>query len=173
MLCLLSACGAPAPFDNKTTGAEAPAAASANDIAVAVIQKTPIDNMTALASESISLHYDFDLTLLDDYAVYISSVNTSADEISIFYMKEGADSESIVRALNSRIQMKMQTFQKMAPNEYEKLSHALLLTDDNCIALVVCSKVDIAYSILTEQFHFPSMTKAGGKKSAILARKGD
>lgn len=169
-LCLLSACGA--PYDKHAEEQET-AMESANEIAAAVIRQTPIDNMAALEPESISLHYDFDLSLLDDYAVYMSTVNTSADEVSIFHLKEGTDSQVIVRALNARIQLKMQTFQKLAPNEYEKLSKALLLTYGEYIALLVCSKVDAAHSILIDNYHFPAMTNTTLKKSAVPARKGD
>lgn len=174
-LCLLSACGAPAPFHPNDVGQESSSAStvSANDIATAVIKQTPIDNMAALGAESVSLYYDIDLSLLEDYAVYMSTINNSADEISIFHLKEGADSEEIIRALNTRIQMKMQTFQTLAPNEYEKLSHALLHTNGNYIALLVCQKADTAYSILMEHYHFPAMTNTGLKKNAILAGKGD
>lgn len=171
-LCLLSACGAPDPYDLNKTKPEA-LHDSANDIAAAVIRQTSIDNMAALEPESISLHYNFDLDLLDDYAVYMSTVNTSADEVSIFHLKEGTDSQVIVSALNARIQLKMQTFQKLAPNEYEKLSKALLLTYGEYIALLVCSNVDAAHSILIDEYHFPAMTNTTPKKNAMPARKGD
>uniref|UniRef100_UPI003FF08CBE DUF4358 domain-containing protein n=1 Tax=Candidatus Fimivicinus sp. TaxID=3056640 RepID=UPI003FF08CBE len=172
VLCALSACGAPAPaFDRSQQ--ESSVTASADDIATAIIQQTPIDHMVALESETISLHYDFDLSLLDDYAVYMSTVNTSADEIAIFHLKEGTDSQVIIRALNACIQMKMRTFQTLAPKEYEKLSHALLLSNGDYIALLVCPKIETAYSILTENYHFPAMTNAAAKKGAILARKED
>ncbi len=174
VLCVLSACGAPAPaFDTNTAQKESSVTASADDMATAIIQQTPIDHMVALESKTISLHYDFDLSLVDDYAVYMSTVNTRADEVAIFHLKEGTDSQVIIRALNACIQMKMRTFQTLAPKEYEKLSHALLLSNGDYIALLVCPKIETAYSILTENYYFPAMTNAAAKKGAILAKKED
>lgn len=172
LLCALSACGAPM-VDKGSIEQESPAVASANNIAAAIIHEVPIDHMTELEPGTISLYYDFDLSLVDDYAVYMSTINTSADEVAIFHLKEGSDGQEIIRALNTHIQMKMKTFQTLSPNEYEKLSHALLLSSDNDIALLVCSKIDTAYSILVESYQFPAMTNAAAKKGAILARKGD
>ena len=76
------------PVDKESAVESAPIA-SANTIATAIIQEVPIDYMAKLEPETIPLHYDFDLTLVDDYAVYMSTINTSADEIAIFYLKEG------------------------------------------------------------------------------------
>lgn len=170
-LCLLSACGAPAA-DKQSADTELASNISADEIAAAIIQQTPVNHMTALEADSLSLHYNFDPSLLDEYAVYMSAVNTSADEIAIFFLHEGADHQVVIRALNERIQMKKQTFQSL-PAEYEKLSRALLLSNGRYIALLVCPKVESAYSVLTEHYHFPAMTNAAAKKSAIPAKKRD
>lgn len=120
------------------------------------------------------MHYDFDLTLVDDYAVYMSTVNTSADEIAIFYLKEGESGQQITQALNVHIQMKIKTFQTLSPNESEKLSHARLIASDRYIALLVCAKIDSAYAILTNYDQFPAMTNtAAAKKGSAFSRKGD
>lgn len=130
--------------------------------------------MAKLEPETIPLHYDFDLTLVDDYAVYMSTINTSADEIAIFYLKEGESGQQITQALNAHIQMKIKTFQTLSPNESEKLSHARLIASDRYIALLVCAKIDYAYAILTNYDQFPAMTNtAAVKKGSAFSRKGD
>lgn len=167
MICALSACGAPAV--DKESAVESAPIASANTIATAIIQEVPIDYMAKLEPETIPLHYDFDLTLVDDYAVY-----TSADEIAIFYLKEGESGQQITQALNAHIQMKIKTFQTLSPNESEKLSHARLIASDRYIALLVCAKIDSAYAILTNYDQFPAMTNtAAVKKGSAFSRKGD
>jgi hypothetical protein len=172
MICALSACGAPAV--DKESAVESAPIASANTIATAIIQEVPIDYMAKLEPETIPLHYDFDLTLVDDYAVYMSTVNTSADEIAIFYLKEGESGQQITQALNAHIQMKIKTFQTLSPNESEKLSHARLIASDRYIALLVCAKIDSAYAILTNYDQFPAMTNtAAAKKGSAFSRKGD
>lgn len=173
MICALSACGAPAV--DKESAVESAPIASANTIATAIIQEVPIDYMAKLEPETIPLHYDdFDLTLVDDYAVYMSTINTSADEIAIFYLKEGESGQQITQALNAHIQMKIKTFQTLSPNESEKLSHARLIASDRYIALLVCAKIDSAYAILTNYDQFPAMTNtAAVKKGSAFSRKGD
>lgn len=176
MICALSACGAPAV--DKESAVESAPIASANTIATAIIQEVPIDYMAKLEPETIPLHYDFDLTLVDDYAVYMSTINTSADtsadEIAIFYLKEGESGQQITQALNAHIQMKIKTFQTLSPNESEKLSHARLIASDRYIALLVCAKIDYAYAILTNYDQFPAMTNtAAVKKGSAFSRKGD
>lgn len=55
VLCVLSACSAPAPaFDTNTAQKESSVTASADDMATAIIQQTPIDHMVALESKTIS-----------------------------------------------------------------------------------------------------------------------
>ena len=71
--------------------------------------------MAKLEPETIPLHYDFDLTLVDDYAVYMSTINTSADEIAIFYLKEGESGQQITQALNAHIQMKIKNLSNAFP----------------------------------------------------------
>ena len=172
MICALSACGAPAV--DKESAVESAPIASANTIATAIIQEVPIDYMAKLEPETIPLHYDFDLTLVDDYAVYMSTINTSADEIAIFYLKEGESGQQITQALNAHIQMKIKTFQTLSPNESEKLPHARLIASDRYIALLVCAKIDSAYAILTNYGQFPAMTNtAAVKKGSAFSRKGD
>ena len=127
-----------------------------------------------LEPETIPLHYDFDLTLVDDYAVYMSTINTSADEIAIFYLKEGESGQQITQALNAHIQMKIKNLSNAFPNESEKLSHARLIASDRYIALLVCAKIDSAYAILTNYDQFPAMTNtAAVKKGSAFSRKGD
>ena len=172
MICALSACGAPAA--NQDSAAESAPTASANTIATAIIQEVPIDYMVKLEPETIPLHYDFDLTLVDDYAVYMSTVNTSADEIAIFHLKEGESGQKIIQALNAHIRMKIKTFQTLSPNESEKLSHARLISNDRYIALLVCTKIDSAYAILTNYDQFPAMTNAAAvKKGSVSSIKGE
>ena len=172
MICALSACGAPAV--DKESAVESAPIASANTIATAIIQEVPIDYMAKLEPETIPLHYDFDLTLVDDYAVYMSTINTSADEIAIFYLKEGESGQQITQALNAHIQMKIKTFQTLSPNESEKLSHARLIASDRYIALLVCAKIDSAYAILTNYDQFPAMTNTADRKkgSAFSPKRG-
>lgn len=172
MICALSACGAPAA--DQESAAESVSVASANTIASAIIQEVPIDYMVKLEPETIPLHYNFDLALVDDYAVYMSTVNTSADEVAVFHLKEGESGQEITQALNTHIQMKIKTFQTLSPSESEKLAHARLISNDRYIALLVCAKIDSAYAILTNFDQFPAMTnKAAAKKGAVFSRKGD
>ena len=77
MICALSACGAPAV--DKESAVESAPIASANTIATAIIQEVPIDYMAKLEPETIPLHYDFDLTLVDDYSVYLLLVCAKID----------------------------------------------------------------------------------------------
>ncbi len=172
LLCVLSSCGAPGVSPNgveKNMDSDSSSSSiTAESLASAVISQTPVDNMTRLEPQTISLHYDFDLSLLSDYAVYMSALNTSADEVAIFFLEAGADSQEIIRALNAHIQLKMQTFQTLAPAEYQKLSHARLLSAENCIALLVCPKIDTAYSVLMSSPCFSAAVSSTSNKKALF-----
>ncbi|HIT53088.1 MAG TPA: DUF4358 domain-containing protein [Candidatus Fimivicinus intestinavium] len=172
LLCVLSSCGAPgtspSEADKSMKQEESSFAITAESLASAVINQTPVDNMTRLEPQTISLHYDFDLSLLSDCAVYMSARNTSADEVAIFFLKQDADSQTVIRALNAHIQLRMQTFQTLAPAEYQKLSHARLLSSGNYIALLVCPKIDTAYSILLGSPYFLTTVDTTSNKKALF-----
>lgn len=84
-------------------------------------------------------HYlcDFDYSKVDDYYISYAS-NGSAEEIFLIKLKNSEDSTYAELSLHDRIKSRATTFDQYAPKEAAKLSHAVITSNGNYVALLIC-----------------------------------
>lgn len=80
---------------------------------------------------------DFDYSKVEDYSISYAS-NGSAEEIFLIKLKDSNDSTSAELSLHNRIKSRTITFDQYQPEEVYKLSNAIVTSNGNYVALLIC-----------------------------------
>ncbi|MBP3339500.1 MAG: DUF4358 domain-containing protein [Lachnospiraceae bacterium] len=79
---------------------------------------------------------EVDFDKVEDF-VFSYSTKGLADEIIVVHTKDSADATSVKKDLEKRLQSRKATFEEYNPEEGKKFEGAVVLTQDNCIVLLI------------------------------------
>lgn len=144
VLSTLSACSNP-----NSQNAKMP---SVQEIGDKISQSVDLSEMIQLDDKKVQKLYDINPDELDEYWIYISASNISAQEIAVIKVKESSSIESIKDKLSERIEKQSISFKDYLPEEYHLLENHILKTKGNYILLVVSKDADIVEDIFDKSF---------------------
>jgi predicted small lipoprotein YifL len=146
LLCAaLAACG---------TQRQAPAKQPrASDVVQAVAQTLTFkDQMMTLEDRVIPNIYNVDMDKLADKCCYVSSSGATAEEISVFRVKDAADLQMAKDAISERIEDQKIAFENYVPEEMVKIQNAVVLEKGDYILLVLADEVSGVKDAFYAQF---------------------
>lgn len=113
---------------------------SSQEVSDAILQTINNEDLILLSNEKISLQYDFDMSMLDECIVYLSKTENKCDEVAVFKLKDKNYSDTVISAINERIDLKKKTFTSINSSEYDKLQNPILINNNGFIVLVISDK---------------------------------
>lgn len=146
---LLSSCGV--SLDGSKAADEVFVAESSEQIADALAGAVNMRHFVKLGEESLPLHFGFDKTLFDDFAVYISSVQGSTDEVAVFHLNSSEYEGEVVSALSAKAAQKNNTFASYDAEAGEKRleDNCLVFSSSDYVIMVVSDKVNSAKNTIS------------------------
>ncbi|MGN0642152.1 MAG: DUF4358 domain-containing protein [Huintestinicola sp.] len=131
---------------------EAALAKSCGDIAEAVLEQVDMSSMAEIGADRLSNYLNLSDVPEGSFSMYICGSGGFADEIAVFDIT--VNDEAAVRdAVDSRIASRKKDFADYNPDEYDKLSEALVETKGKYLIFAVSSdnnKVMDIFSSLAE-----------------------
>lgn len=139
--CLLSLCAC---------GGDKTADVSAKDLVAATMNSVKPDNADTLAgsddqafTNKFWFYYGVEVDKVSDYAIAYSS-EAKSDEISVLKAASGTDVKTLVKALEVRRDMQVQTFERYSPESVELLKNAEIFSKgDYAVMIVAANAADI------------------------------
>jgi len=109
------------------------------------------ENLMEIDRDIGEAYYGIDAALCEEACFYMSSGATS-EEIAVFSAVDKAAAESIVAAIDKRLDFQIHSFENYVPTEVPKLEAADLRQDGLLIALCVSNDNDCAGKVLDKYF---------------------
>lgn len=103
-----------------------------------------LEKSTADAAYSI---YGIDPSLCTNAAVYVGS-GATADEIAVFNCTDTAAAETVLTAVNARIDYLREGYSDYGPDQVPKIESAFLISENSTIILCICENPEDAESVL-------------------------
>ncbi len=111
-----------------------------SEIADSILDEIDFSSRIELTDEQLSTHFDFPKGTLSEFSYYISSSETSADEVGVFHLASADMAEQALFAINQHLSSRSDSFRETAKSEYDKLQTAVIRGAGNHIILVVCNQ---------------------------------
>ena len=139
--CMLSLCAC---------GGDKTADVSAKDLVAATMNSVKPDNADTLAdsddqafTNKFWFYYGVEVDKVSDYAIAYSS-EAKSDEISVLKAASGTDVKTLTKALETRREMQVQTFERYSPESVELLKNAEIFSKgDYAVMIVAANAADI------------------------------
>lgn len=132
---LLSACGQGESVDTQAT-------------ATALLESGAFSEQLEPLDESIALNlYYIDPTIVEETIVY-ASTGATAEEIAILTATDSAGADTLMAALEGRVESQMAVLASYQPSEMVKLEQAIFVQEGNTVILVVANDSDLAKDVL-------------------------
>lgn len=103
-----------------------------------------LEKSTADAAYSI---YGIDPALCTNAAVYVGS-GATADEIAVFNCTDAAAAETVLKAVNTRIDYLREGYSDYGPDQVPKIDSAAVITLGNTVVMCICDTPEKVESIL-------------------------
>ncbi len=131
LVCGAASCGGNTPAATTTKAAETTAApkpaASAGEIAQAVLEAVPINSSFEKKKESLEDYFDdLDVNTLADQSYFICASGAYPDEVAVFKFNSADDAQKAVPAIEARLEYQKSTYKDYTPEEYYKLEDAVI-----------------------------------------------
>lgn len=107
------------------------------------------DQMSEVDSEVFYMLYDLTEEDADD-AVLITSTGATAEEIAVIHAASEDKIQTVLDAVNARVQAQRDGFEDYVPKELEKLEKPAVLNIGNYVVLCVCDDTEKAKTIVQE-----------------------
>ena len=131
-------------------GGDKTADVSAKDLVAATMNSVKPDNADTLAdsddqafTNKFWFYYGVEVDKVSDYAIAYSS-EAKSDEISVLKAASGTDVKTLTKALETRREMQVQTFERYSPESVELLKNAEIFSKgDYAVMIVAANAADI------------------------------
>lgn len=122
---------------------------STAEILSSILSKAPIDSMNTTYSygdEKYTTYfdylYDLPMDIVTDGTIGYAADSGLADEISILHVNSEDDVPKVKKALEDRIESRINVFSGYKPAEVAKLGNAQVVVNGSYVFLIVCDNVD-------------------------------
>lgn len=140
---MLSACG-------KGSAQKEPATA---DVAKAVVdQLTFRDELMVLDDKQVDVIYRIDEDKIAEKTCYVSSSRATAEEVSVFKVKDAADLQMVKDAIEERIEDQKIAYENYVPEEMVKINGAVTYQQGNYVILVMADDTSSVEDTFKKQF---------------------
>lgn len=142
---LLAGCGG-----KEADSGKQPAAA---DVVKAVAAELTFkDAMITLEDDMVENIYNLDMEKIADKSCYISGSRATAEEVSVFQVKDSADLQMVKDAVAERIGDQKHAYESYNPGEMVKINGAVTLTHGNYVILVMADDTSKVEETFNAQF---------------------
>lgn len=139
----LAACG------SKDTGKQP---ATADVVKAVADQLTFKDELMVLEDSQVPVLYRYDEAKVAEKTVYTSSSRSTAEEVTVFKVKDPADIEAVKSAMNERIEDQKLAYESYQPAEMPKINGAVIYTHGNYLILVMADDTSSVEKTFNAQF---------------------
>ncbi len=134
----------------KQPSGKQPAAA---DVVKAVAdQMTFKDNMMTLEENVVFNFYNINPDKLADKSCYVSSSGATAEEVSVFKVKDAADIQLVKDAIAERIEDKKIAFENYVPEEMVKINNAVTYVNGSYVIVAFADDISPVEKTFNQQF---------------------
>ncbi len=110
------------------------------------------DQMMVLDDVMVSNIYRLDEDKLEEKTVKVSATGATAEEVSVFKVKDSADVQMVKDAIAERIEDQKISYQNYVPAEMVKIEGAVTYTQGNYVILVMADDTSSVEKTFQEQF---------------------
>ncbi|WP_101909308.1 DUF4358 domain-containing protein [Marasmitruncus massiliensis] len=140
---MFSACG-------KGSTQKEPATA---DVAKAVVdQLTFRDELMVLDDKQVDVIYRLEEDKIAEKTCYVSGSRATAEEVSVFKVKDTADVQMVKDAIEERIEDQKIAYENYVPEEMVKINGAVTYQQGNYVILVMADDTSSVEDIFKKQF---------------------
>lgn len=141
---MLTACG------GKKAPQKEPATA---DVAKAVVEKLTFrDELMVLDDKQVDVIYRLDEDKIAEKTCYVSGSRATAEEVSVFKVKDAADTQMVKDAIAERIDDQKIAYENYVPEEMVKINGAVTLQNGNYLILVMADDTSAVEETFNQQF---------------------
>lgn len=145
-LCLtVSACG------NKTESKQPSTADVVKAVSEQVALKNP-ESMMVLEEHVVSNFYNLDESKLEEKTCLVDSSRYTAQEVSVFKVKDAADVQMVLDAIDERIEDQKIAYENYVPEEMVKLGSPAIYENGRYVILVVADDTSKVQDVFNAQF---------------------
>ncbi len=141
---MLTACG------GKTEPKKEPATA---DVAKAVVEQLSFrDELMVLEDQQVDVIYRLDEEKIAEKTCYVSSSRATAEEVSVFKVKDAADIQMVKDAIDERVEDQKIAYENYVPEEMVLIENAVTVVNGNYVILVMADDVSAVDDAFNDQF---------------------
>lgn len=122
------------------------------DITDRLIDEIDFATLTELDNDRLDFFYKVDDDIIDSYSAYICGSAGFPDEVAAFKLKDGANTQQVKEAIDSRRETLAANFKDYRPEEMPKIDSSILFTKGDYIIFVVSNENDKASDIIKDFF---------------------
>lgn len=150
ILVAAAACISMAACSGKSTSGKQPSTA---DVVKAVSAEITFkDEMMTLDDGIVFNFYNIDEEKLAEKSCYVSSSRATAEEVSVFKVKDAADMQVVRDAVAQRIEDQKIAYENYVPEEMVKINNAVTYESGNYLILVMADDVSKVEEAFKAQF---------------------
>lgn len=121
-----------------------------NTVADELLEKAGYeDELVKVEPSVVENIYFIDNDDVSDMVVYMSSNNSTPEEIALLKAKNAKSAEELETAVNGRLEELKISFENYAPNEVYKIENAVVKVDGNYILMTICPDNESADKVLS------------------------
>lgn len=120
-------------------------------IASSIIESFDSDTMVDV-TDRVESYYNFDVNVLEEYAVYVDGSGGFANEVAVLKVKDSTDLEAVNTAVDERIESQKRAFDGYNAKELKKIENNLVVTKGNYILFTVVDDTANAEKIFRDAF---------------------
>ena len=140
---LLSAC-------QRGSARKEPATA---DVAKAVVEQLTFrDELMMLDDKQVDVIYRLDEDKIAEKTCYVSSSRATAEEVSVFKVKDTADIQMVKDAIEERIEDQKIAYENYVPEEMVKINGAVTYQQGNYVIVVMADDTSSVEDTFKKQF---------------------
>lgn len=124
---------------------------STASIASSIIESFDSNTMVDV-TDRVESYYNFDVNVLEEYAVYVDGSGGFANEVAVLKVKDSTDLEAVNTAVDERIESQKRAFDGYNAKELKKIENNLVITKGNYILFTVVDDTVNAEKIFRDAF---------------------
>ena len=142
----LAACG------GKSSDQSGKQPATADVVEAVASQLTFQDELMTLEDKMVANIYNLDEEKLAEKTVRTSATRATAEEVSVFKVKDAADVGMVQDAINERIEDQKIAYENYVPAEMAKINNAAVYTNGSYVILVMADDTSKVEELFQAQF---------------------
>lgn len=117
-----------------------------------IMTETSMTSMAEVTADRIGNYIEFDMEKVESFSMYICGSGAFADEAAVFKMKDEADADALIEALEARSETKNKDFEDYIPEECPKIESAVIKSNGCYVIYAVSSDNEKAEEIFDGKF---------------------